>query len=35
MFEPDILTFQEFMMNEPLPLVTIHQVVLEFLRDRA
>ncbi len=34
MFEPDILTFQEFMMNEPLPLVTIHQVVLEFLRDR-
>ncbi len=34
MLEPDILTFQEFMTNEPLPLATIHQVVLEFLRDR-
>jgi Nucleotidyl transferase AbiEii toxin, Type IV TA system len=34
MFEPGVLTFQEFMMNEPLPLVAIHQAVLDFLRDR-
>jgi hypothetical protein len=34
MFESGILTFQEFMMNEPLPLATIQQAVLEFLRDR-
>src|SRR5213083_1079497 len=34
MFDPGILTFQEFMMNEPLPLATIQQAVLEFLRDR-
>jgi len=29
MFESGILTFQEFMMNEPLPMATIHQEVLE------
>jgi hypothetical protein len=34
MFDSGILTFQEFMMNEPLPLATIQQAVLEFLRDR-
>jgi Nucleotidyl transferase AbiEii toxin, Type IV TA system len=34
MFELGVLTFQEFMVNEPLPLVTIHQEVLDFLRDR-
>jgi len=30
----DLLTFQEFIMNEPLPLSTIHQAVLDFLRGR-
>lgn len=34
MFNPDILTFQEFAMHEPLPLATIQQAVLAFLRDR-
>jgi hypothetical protein len=34
MFEADVLTFQEFMAHEPLPLDTIHNAVLEFLRDR-
>jgi hypothetical protein len=34
MFEADVLTFQEFMAQEPLPLATIHHAVLEFLRDR-
>lgn len=28
------LSFQEFVMREPLPLATIHDAVLEFLRDR-
>jgi len=28
------LTFQEFTMHEPLPLATIHDAVLNFLRDR-
>ena len=28
------LTFQEFVMGEPLPLATIHEAVLEFLRGR-
>jgi len=28
------LTFQEFTMREPLPLATIHDAVLNFLRDR-
>ena len=27
------LTFKEFVMQEPLPLATIHRAVLEFLRD--
>jgi hypothetical protein len=34
MFGADVLTFREFVMNEPLPLSTIHGAVLEFLRDR-
>lgn len=34
MFGADVLTFQEFMMREPLPLATLHNAVLEFLRDR-
>jgi len=34
MFGDGSLTFQEFVMNEPLPLATIHAAVLEFLRDR-
>jgi hypothetical protein len=34
MFESGILTFQEFVMNEPLPLATIQQAVLEYLRNR-
>src|SRR5215470_8701064 len=29
-----VLTFQEFAMREPLPLATIHEAVLEFLRGR-
>ena len=32
MFSADVLTFREFMMGEPLPLATLQQVVLEFLR---
>jgi hypothetical protein len=34
MFGDGSLTFREFAMNEPLPLATIHDAVLEFLRDR-
>jgi hypothetical protein len=34
MFSADVLTFREFVMNEPLPLSSIHGAVLEFLRDR-
>lgn len=34
MFDSGVLTFQEFMMAEPLPLATIQQAVLEFLRGR-
>jgi hypothetical protein len=34
LFNPDILTFHEFAMSEPLPLATIQQAVLAFLRDR-
>ena len=34
MFSADVLTFREFMMGEPLPLATLHQAVLEFLRGR-
>jgi len=34
MFDAGTLTFQEFVMNEPLPLATIQNSVLEFLRNR-
>lgn len=34
MFNAGVLTFQEFAMQEPLPLATIHEAVLEFLRGR-
>lgn len=34
MFGDGALTFREFMMREPLPLATIHDAVLEFLRGR-
>ena len=34
MLGADILTFQEFMTREPLPLATIQAAVFEFLRDR-
>lgn len=34
MFDAGTLTFQEFVMSEPLPLATIQNSVLEFLRDR-
>jgi hypothetical protein len=34
MFGTDMLTFQEFMMQEQLPLATIHQAILEFLQNR-
>ncbi len=34
MFGADVLTFREFMMREPLPLATVQQAVLEFLRGR-
>ena len=34
MFDAGALTFREFVMNEPLPLATIQNAVLEFLRDR-
>src|SRR6266404_8962837 len=34
MFDAGTLTFREFAMNEPLPLATIQNEVLEFLRDR-
>lgn len=34
MFNADALTFREFAMAESLPLSSIHQAVLEFLRDR-
>jgi hypothetical protein len=33
-FVPDMLTFREFAMQEELPLATIQQAVLEFLRGR-
>lgn len=35
MFNAGVLTFQEFMAQEPLPLATIHNAVLEFLRNRS
>ncbi|RME40748.1 MAG: hypothetical protein D6796_16780 [Caldilineae bacterium] len=34
MFGADILTFQEFCMQEPLPLATIQGAILDFLRHR-
>src|SRR5687768_13360120 len=34
MFNEGSLTFQEFMMNETLPLATVQEAVLEFLRGR-
>jgi hypothetical protein len=34
MLSADVLTFQEFVMQEPLPLATLQRAVLEFLRDR-
>ena len=34
MFGADVLTFREFMMHETLPLATLHNAVLEFLRGR-
>ena len=33
MFGDGALTFTEFAMHEPLPLATVHDAVLEFLRD--
>ena len=34
MFDAGTLTFQEFLMREPLPLASIQNAVLEFLRGR-
>jgi hypothetical protein len=34
MLNAGVLTFKEFAVSEPLPLATIHQAVLEFLRGR-
>jgi len=34
MFNADILTFQEYTMDEPLPLSVLHEAVLDFLRGR-
>jgi hypothetical protein len=34
MVDAGALTFREFVMREPLPLATLHNAVLEFLRDR-
>ncbi len=34
MLSADVLTFREFAMREPFPLATLHNAVLEFLRDR-
>jgi hypothetical protein len=34
MLNAGVLTFKEFAMREPLPLSTIHEAVLEFLRGR-
>jgi hypothetical protein len=34
MLNAGVLTFKEFAMHEPLPLATIHDAVLEFLRGR-
>jgi len=34
MFGDGALTFREFIMREPVPLASIHDAVLEFLRGR-
>jgi hypothetical protein len=34
MLNAGVLTFKEFAMREPLPLATVHEAVLEFLRGR-
>jgi hypothetical protein len=34
MLNADVLTFQEFVTHEPLPLTRIHEAVLEFLQGR-
>jgi hypothetical protein len=34
MLNAGVLTFKEFAMHEPLPLATVHEAVLEFLRGR-
>ena len=34
MLNPDVLTFQEFVMQETLLLSKIHQAMLEFLQGR-
>ena len=34
MFGDDSLTLREFAMREPLPLATIHDAILDFLRNR-
>jgi hypothetical protein len=35
MFNANVLTFREFMTQEPLPLASIQQAVLEFMRERS
>jgi hypothetical protein len=34
MLNAGVLTFQEFVMREPLPMATVHEAVLDFLRGR-
>src|SRR2546423_4227185 len=34
MLNAGVLTFQEFVMREPLPLATVHEAMLDFLRGR-
>src|SRR5262245_17668880 len=34
MFAPDISSFHEFVMEEKLPLSTVHNAILEFLKGR-
>src|SRR5215207_748938 len=34
MLNAGVLTFQEFAMREPLPLATVHEAVLDFVRGR-
>ncbi len=34
MLNAGVLTFQEYAMREPLPLATIHEALLDFLRGR-